>query len=270
MKRTIARIAILWGLPVGALLVGAIPGQASHEEFAVYENWAGAPTIRSDRWRGASDLGHERRREVNEDKLLMRFRREGGGLPGFFSNRLGFVNPFSVDQVEAEFRVRRLSVTGCDSSPSTARAVTIDLNKFNDGAGGPGDLTGDHFGRIRAERSSTDPDNTLTIRALIQRCSNPACSDAPAVVGPVTLGQVRVHKKFRLRLIWDSVGNRFLAGLDANPEVPLPYNLAHMRNANVPFGFIRIQHLPASCPEASGDAELEVREVRTNASAVIP
>ena len=179
MKETTRRLGILGFLVGGVLFLEPMPAWASHEAFATYEDWTTAPTIRSDRWFGTSDLGHERLREVNEDKFLMRFRREGGGPPGFFSNRLGFVNPSSVDQMEAEFRVRHLTVTGCDSGPSTARAVAIDLNKFNDG-NGPG-LTGDHFGRIEARRASTDPDNTLTIRALIQRCSNAACSDAPSV-----------------------------------------------------------------------------------------
>lgn len=272
MKETTRRLGVLGLFVGGVLLLGPTPTRAGHEAFATYEDWTTAPTIRSDRWVGTSDLGHERLRKVKEDKLLMRFRREGGGPPGFFSNRLGFVNPSSVDQVEAEFKVRRLTVNGCDATSSTARAVAIDLNKLNDGAGGPG-LTGDHFGRVLAFRrsDSTDPANTLTVQALVLRCDNAPCSIATNVSGPVTLGQVQIKKKFRLRLVWDAPNAQFLAGLNDDPNVSLPYLPGpNAPPANVPFAFIRIQHLPAPCTEASGDAEIEVREVSTNQSAVIP
>jgi len=263
--RCIGIIALVVGV---VLPLGPAPGDASHEAFATYEDWTTAATLRGDRWSPGSDAGQEIEREVKDDKLLMRFRREGGGPPGFFSHRLGFVNPSSVDQVEAEFRIRHLTVTGCDSSPSTARAVAIDLNRFSDLGPDvvrpPGSLTGDHIARILTFRTSdsADPEGTLSVEARLFRCNNPACSLFTLVAGPVALAQVRIHRKFRLRLVWDDPGDQFFAGLDTNLDVALAYpDLANRRAANVPFALIRIQHLPADCPGASGDAEIEVREV---------
>ena len=122
------------GLLVGSALLLPGPARASHEALAVYEDWSTAATMRSDRWFGASDLGHERLRKVAGDKLVIRFRREGGtgsdlGATGFFSHRLSFSSPGVVDAVEAEFRVRDLSATGCPANPtaSIARAAAIDL-----------------------------------------------------------------------------------------------------------------------------------------------
>ena len=285
-KTRYAALALLVGL---LLLPGPRPGEAGHEPFAVYEAWTTAPTIRADRLIGSGDFGHEIEREVKDDKLVMRFRREGAtssdaGATGFFSNRLIVLNPLSVDQLEAHFRVRRLTVTGCPANPtpSTARAAAIDLNRFSDLAPeairSPGDLTGDHVARVLAVRTSDapDPEGQLQVQALLFRCNNAPCSSTTPVAGPVTLGQVAVHEKFRLRLIWDGPGNQFLAGLDDAPDVSLPYpGTANSRSANVPGTLLRVQHLPANCTVASGgptvaDTEIVVKEVLTNASAVIP
>src|SRR6266581_3170862 len=162
------------------LLLGPKPLEAGQEPFALYEDWTTAPTIRSDRWNGGGDFGQETEREVRGDKLLMRFRREGGtgsdsGSTGFFSNRLNLVNPRSVDQMEVEFRVRDLIVTGCpvNATASIGRAAAIDLTRISDLPPGtpsaPGDLTGDYIARVEARRlsDSTDPEEVLTVRALL-------------------------------------------------------------------------------------------------------
>ncbi|MEK7216511.1 MAG: hypothetical protein AAB289_13035, partial [Chloroflexota bacterium] len=272
-----------------SLLALSWPATAGHEPFGTYEDWTTATTIRADRWFGSGDLGLETRRELNGEKLRMSFRKEGGtasdvGSTGFFSNRLNIVNHLSVDQLEAHFRVRRLTVTGCPANPtpSTTRAAAIDLNRFSDLAPvairAPGDLPGDHVARVLAVRTSDapDPEGQLQVQALLFRCNNAPCSSATPVAGPVTLGQVAVHEKFRLRLIWDAPGNHFLAGLDDTPDVSLPYpGAANSRSANVPAALLRVQHLPANCTVASGGptvthAEMQVREVRTNLSAIVP
>lgn len=271
------------------MLFGPAPLEAGQEPFALYENWTTAATIRSDRWNGGGDLGHETEREVRGNKLLMRFRREGGtgsdsGSSGFFSNRLNLLNPLSVSQLEVELRVRDLTVTGCpiNATASIARAAAIDLTKMSDLPPGtpsaPGDLTGDYIARVEVRRlsDSTDPEEVLTVRALLFRCNNPGCSSTTTVGVPVILGQVQTRQVFRVRLLWNPDSSEFRAGLDTNPDVSVPYPPAsNARPANSPFALLRVQHLPANCRMASGgptvaDAAIEVREVRTNASAVIP
>jgi hypothetical protein len=286
---TTTRNALL-ALAAGALvLLGTRPGDASPEPFALYEDWTTAATIRSDRWAAAGDFGQETEREVRGDALSMRFRRAGGtgsdaGAAGFFSNRLVFVNPLSVTQMEVDLKVTDVTVTGCpaNGTASVARAATIDLNRISDLAPGtpsaPGDVTGDHIARVEVRRlsDSTDPDGVLTVRALLFRCNNGPCTSSTVDGSPVVLGQVATHKVFRIRLGWDPVNNEFRAGLNDDPDVSVPYPAtANARPANAPFAALRIQHLPANCTVASGgptvgDAEIEIRSVRTNASAVIP
>ena len=289
MNGTTQRQWILGVLVGGTLLFGSTPSRANGEPLATYEDWTTAATIRADRWVGGSDFGHERRREVHADTLLMRFRREGGtdsdvGATGFFSNRLSFRNPGQVEGMEVELRVRDVSVTGCpaNATASIARAAAIDLTRISDlppeTPSAPGDLTGDHIARVEVRRlsDSTDPAGVLTVRALLFRCNNPGCASNTVVGTPIVLGQVLTHRWFRLRLIWNRDGDEFRAALDDQADVSLPYPPeANARPANSPFALIRTQHLPANCTVGSGgptvgDAEVEVRTVRTNASAVIP
>jgi hypothetical protein len=248
---------------------------------------ADQPTIHSDRWFGSSDLGHERLRTVKEDKFVMRFRREGGtdfdaGSTGNFRNRLLFANP-AVAAAEAEFMVRDLVVTGCPANPTASSSrVRIELLKFSDLNPAvirpPGDRTGDYVGRVYAFRTSdsTDPDGLLTVGAILFRCNNGPCSASTTIAGPIALGQVALKKWFRMRLAWDAPASQSRAGLNSDPEVMLPYNpLANSRPGNGPYALLGIQHLPANCTMTSGgptvgDAEITVRKVWTNASAVIP
>ena len=283
-----ARTRVLTILVGSSLFVGSAFSGARSEPLALYEDWKGAPTIRSDRWDGGGDFGQETERAVRDDKLVMRFRKEGGtssdsGSSGFFSNRLLFANPGAVDAVEAEFRVHDLTVTGCPANPapSTARVVRIDQLKFSDLDPSvirpPGDRTGDYIARVRAARTSDSgaAEGMMDVTAQLFRCNNPPCS-AATTIAQAELGQVTLQKKFRVRLTWDSSANQFRAGLDDDPEVSLPYAPAvNRRSGNGPFVLLGIQHLPANCTAASGgptvgDAEIEVREVWTNASAVIP
>src|SRR5207237_7565322 len=146
---------------------------------------------------------------------------------GFFSNRLSFRSPRQVDQMEVELRVRDVSVSGClgNATASIARAAAIDLTRISDlppeTPSAPGDLTGDHIARVEVRRlsDSTDPAGVLTVRALLFRCNNPGCASTMLVGAPVVLGQVRTHRWFRVRLIWDPNGNEFRAGLDDDPDV---------------------------------------------------
>ncbi len=269
------------------LLLGARPDAARAEPVAIYEDWSTAATLRADRWTASSDLGLETEREVHGDTLHMRFRRAGGtgsnSDASFFSNRLNLLNPLSVTHLEVELKVKDVSVTGCPANvtPSITRAA-IDLNRINDLAPGtplpPGDITGDHIARVEVRRlsDSTDPAGVLTVRALLFRCNNAACTSSTVVGTPLVLGEVTTHERVNIRLSWDAAGNTFHAGLNQSPDVLVPYPPAvNARPANSPFATLRVQQLPANCTVASGgptvgDAEIEVRRVWTNASAVVP
>jgi hypothetical protein len=276
------------GLTVVLAALSTTRTHAAHEDLAVYEDWTGGTVIRGDRWFGGSDAGLERRREIQDDKLVMRLRRAGGtasdvGATGFFSNRLNLARPLTVDALEVEFRVRNVEVTRCDanSTPSLARAAAIDLNRINDlGPGAPrvpGSVAGDHIARVEAFRASnsTARNGILAVRGIVFRCNDAGCTSS-TVLTQAPLGEVKRGAPFRLRLVWDQAGHRFLAGLNQHADVPLPYAAdVHRRDPNAPAALIRIQHLPANCTAGSGgpttaDAETEVRQVLTNASALIP
>lgn len=273
--------AALFAVLLGTLLLTPTPGQAGHEAFGVYDDWS-QPTIRSDRWRGVEDFGgQEVKREVQGDKLQMRFRLEGGTFSDtgafFADNFLLVTNPLSVDQLEAEFQVKALTVTGCPANPtaSRARAARLLITRFNDGTStGPGDRTGDHFGLIVARRDSnaTEEPGILLVSGSVLRCTDPGCTDTSDVAFIVLPQTVQVGEPFTLRLIWDQPMRRFLLGVGTDPEVPLNYAASDTAPAVLPFAGVQIAHTAANCragPTAV-DAETEVGVVQTNVSAIIP
>lgn len=268
---------------VSMVMMGTIPAQASHEPFGIYEDWSTSPTMRSDRWGGSVDSAQEIKREVSKrlNQLTMRLRKEGAtasdsGITSAF-HRLSFVNPLSVDQVEAVFKVKSLTVTGCAANitPSRVRPVQVTLFKFNDGSStAPGDLTGDYFGRIQVNRNgnSLDPPGTMQVQAFVFRCLEQTCSIASIVSSFFFPNLISVAQEFTLRLIWDAPNSRFLAGVGPGPDVALPYPPA--ATVGPPSGKlsdIRINGMAANCTTGPTvtDAEIEVDEVHTNTSATI-
>jgi hypothetical protein len=277
------RASGILGLCVAASLAfGIMSAAGSHEPFAVYEDWSDGK-IHRERWRGGVSFGGlEVKTEAKPGKLRMRYRIEGGtgsnaGTTSLLESFLSFANPPSVDQVEAEFKVRKLTVTGCGANPTASRArpARIFLARFNDGTStGPGDRTGDHFGFVQAFRDSSSPDakGILRIVGFVLRCTNPLCSSS-TIFSVVELPQtVKVGKLFRLRLIWDPPNDQFLAGLNENPDVPVPYAASDAAPAASPRAGLDIVHTGASCTSDAGgptevDTETEVHTVRTNNSA---
>ncbi len=250
--------------------------------FGIYEDWS-SPTIRSSRWIVATDRAHEARREVLGHHLLMRYRLEGSttagdaGLRGA-SMRILASNPGVIDRIDAHFQVDSYAVTGCEANPLTTRVrpVAISLSKFNDGSStGPADMTGDHFVRVIVNREAftTDPEGMLTVQAFLFRCIDSVCSNAISSIFNLDMGKVLVGEPFSLRARWNAATNRFLVRLNDNPPVVLEYpsNL-NAGPAAVPFADVRMQSVNANCTAGPTvtDAQIKVREILTNVSAVIP
>ncbi|MEK7216512.1 MAG: hypothetical protein AAB289_13040, partial [Chloroflexota bacterium] len=254
-----------------ALPVLGRPAQAAHEPLAIYEDWRSAKTIRSDRWAGRDDPAQEVERDVRGHKLLMRHRRQGvttAGNAGFVGafNVMSLSNPAAIDQMEVEFKIRQAVVVGCAANAFTRlRPAAISLNTFNDGSS-PG-LTGDHFIRVLVNREAVtgDPEGVLTVQAAVFRCIDAVCSNAISNVFNMAVGTVMVGENFTLRAVWDEPNNRFLVGIDDQPDVVLAYNpLLNQRPARVPFADVRMQSVVANCSAAPAlnDAEITVGEVR--------
>lgn len=84
---------------------------------------------------------------------------------------------------------------------------------------------------------------------------------------------VRLGERVQLRLVWDAPNSRFLAALDDGPDVPIPYPPAlHVGPARVPVADLRIHAVTANCSAGAvvSDTLIEVGDVATNASAVVP
>lgn len=283
MEKKMLVLGVMGLCVVSVLLMRPIQGRASHEGFAVYEDWS-AQTIRSDRWRGIETPGggQEIKREVSKDRLHMGYRMEGdtssnsGTRVSANNLNLSPRNPTAIDQIEADFEVASMVVTGCAANPRASEAAAARLNfaKFNDGTStGPGDRTGDHFAAILARRfsNSADADGILRVVGRLSRCNTATCSET--TFSEVNLPQtVKVRDRFTLRLVWDAPNDRFLYGVDANPDEPLSYMVSDAAPAIGPFVSLGMLHFAANCNESPtvAGAEIEVTEVRTNSSAVIP
>lgn len=251
--------------------------------FGVYEDWT-SPTIRSDRWIGRTDQAYETRLEVLGHHLLMRYRLEGltGSNTGFRGamHRIVALSPV-IDEIEANFQIKSYTIIGCEANQlptgTRVRPVMISLWKFNDGtSSSPGDMTGDHFVRVIVNREAftTDPEGVLTVQAFLFRCIDATCSNAISNVFNLDFGKIRVGKPFSLRAMWEKNNYRFLVGFNSNPDIVLAYDPALDKGParNSYAADIRQQLVNATCiagPTVT-DAEIKVREIYTNVSAIIP
>ena len=283
-KRSLIRTALVLGtlLPLG----WPIAGKASHENFAVYEDWS-QTTIRGDRWLGGESFGgQEVKREVlsssRHKRLIMRLRRvgqtasnTGSALSGVF---LGVSKPTTVDEIAATFTVTSLDMTTCAANntgaATRARPSRLLLARFNDGTGSSGNRTGDHFAGIQAQRdgSSTDAEGVLRVTGFLNRCTNADCSTSTTVSFVVLQDTVTVGAAFTLQLVWDKPMHQFLFTLNDLAPVPLPYTASDSAEAIVPFVNLDASHTTANCTAGAVavDSTTLVGTVRTNSSAVIP
>ncbi len=278
------------GETVSQSLTVHVDGTPPVPALAIYEDWTSG-LIRSDRWQGGEGFGgQEARREIGLDpfgnfKLKLRFRREGstGSDVGNGSSDmfLNVTRPTTVTEIEADFRVKTLSMNTCAAnnagSITRARPARLLLARFNDGASsGAGDATGDFRAGVQEQRngSTADPEGVLQVAGSISRCSNAACSATTTPVISVLPTTVSVGETHNLKLIWDSPNNQFLFDLDnSGTPTALPYNPAsNVKPAAVPFVDIDVFHSTANCTAGAVtiDSTTVVGTVRTDASAVIP
>jgi hypothetical protein len=274
---------------VGALVVTGtvalmVAAGAAAEPFVTYEDWRTDDHVRRDRWAITATPAQEVRSEQAGHALRLRLRREGGTASdvGFAvaALRAAMASAQAVDQIEATFVVKSMTVSACDGVPtsfSSALPAVITLNKLYDGTPrGPGQLTGDHLAILRALRmvGSTDPPGALRIQAGVFRCIDAVCSDAYSITGGVVElpDLVFVGEAFTLRLVWDEANRRFRVSLDNGPERDVPYPDTLTPAPGVPLAMVSMTAAGANCTAGAGvsDAETEVRTVRTNAGAVIP
>jgi hypothetical protein len=138
-------------------------------------------------------------------------------------------------------------------------------------------MTGDHGVTVHVYRESNSPDleGTLRFRAFIGRCIDAICSDAFSIPGGVVNlpGTAVVGKPFTVRAVWDAPNNRFLVGAGDDPDVPISYPAgANQQSAGVPFVDVRSLNVNANCTSGASDTDttLEVGQIRTNTSAIMP
>jgi hypothetical protein len=272
-------VALIFGILMFPSLVYCQIG--GEQPWGVYENWNGSQ-IRADRWRGRSDLALEVKREIAKSQLVMRYR-----VAGSTSSNTGFINGYhriyamnaaNINQIEADIKIKRSTITGCAENPGLTRIrpAAISLNKFNDGSSaGPEGMIGDHIARVLVNRESdtSDPPGIFTAQAFLFRCTDSDCINGDSIAQALDMGKVREGKWFTLRAIWDESNNRFLVRLNNEPDVILSYD-SKLNNgpAITPFADVRMQMVAGNCAEGPTemDAEIIVDQVRTNESAVIP
>jgi len=287
MNRTLRRLGCA-ALAVAGLALGwngaqAAGGGSLDPSFVLYEDWTSAPLMRPDRWLATDNGALDIRREVKGHALVMRSRRPGGTASdvGFAGarHRLVFSNPTAIDRIGVIVDVRTLELSACATNPNQPSLgyTAITLNRFNDGSGGPGNMTGDHLLSINGYRDtrSTDPDGVLRFRGVILRCIDAVCSNAISIPGGVVdlPTTAQVGTRFAMRVVWDSANNQIFIGAGDDPDVALPYpSQVNQKPAGVPFADIRTQLVAANCTSGATATEttLAVPNVYTNAAAIIP
>jgi hypothetical protein len=271
-------------------------GQILNEPWGIYEDWRSG-LIRASHWKGVDDPALEINREIKGvwipyirgfmlGGLVMRYRFAGSTASdtnyssGFNRMRLG--NPVQVSQINqfaADFKILKYTIKGVSGNPtpSANRPAAINLSKFNDGtSSGPGDMTGDCGVRVRVYRfsNSSDPPGLFRVQAWVFRCRDAGCTAADTPVDLPNIATVEAGKWFTLRAVWDEPNDRFLVGVNNEPDVVLSYNavLNNVKPAVQPAADIRMQGVAANWTGGAGetDAEVVVGRVRVNQSALLP
>ena len=270
----------------GLVLAGLVslwpaPGGASQASLGVYEDWRESSTLRSDRWLVREDgLNQEVALGLQGHRLIMRHRRQGqtasdtGATSGIQALLLTRTRA-NIDQIEVDLRVSNIEVTGCPDNPGSTVVLParVAVGTFNDGTPGA-NQTGDHFIRVLASAPADgiDASSLLTVQGALVRCISPDCT----VSGPVSsveLARLPLARQFTLRAAWDRPNHRVLVGVNDDPDVELAYDPAlDVADARVPFAAVRSEVVTANCTAGPtvADVQLEVSEVRTNTSAIVP
>lgn len=272
--------AVWTGLLVAGLFALWPTSDAASEPLGVFEDWRGSPTMRSDRWFVREDgQNQELAVGIQGHRLIMRHRREGatGSNVGAVNSVQALLaqNPANTNRMEVEVQVRKLEVRGCADNPglTVVRPARLAVAAFNDGTPGPG-VVGDYFIQllVSAPVDSADRTSLLIAQADIMRCITADCGGTTSI-SSVGLATFPVSKSFTLRAAWDRPNNRFLVGVNNDPDVELTYDPAlDTQTARVPFTAVRTAMVTANCAAdpTVADVEIAVGEVRTNLSAVIP
>ena len=288
MKR-ITFLAVFVALALGGLMLPSLVSGQVYGPWGIYEDWS-KELIRPDRWIGSNDPGLEVKREIKKIKvpethgfvngeLVMRYRAAGSpsfpaGVVNGGAQRLTIkgVPAERITQMEADFRIKKYTLTG-GCGTTRVRPAAITLSKFNDGTPGEGAI-GDHFVRINAERrwNDTFPEGQFVVTAHIWRCGDVECIGGNMVAFNPLIGFVTAEEWFTLRVNWDPLNNRFLVGLNNGTDKALYYGASDTLPAKEPRADIRMQVNAQNCLNGptEADTEIQVGEVRTNESAVIP
>jgi len=276
----------------GFLVPVPASGQFLNEPWGIYEDWSSG-IIRSEYWIGRNDPGLEVKREIQRgfapgffhfpwNTLVMRYRMSGsnsstGYIDG--ANRMLAKKAAQINQFSAYFKIRKYTIKGIsDDSRTRIRPAIITLQTFNDGSStGTGDMTGDYALRIVVNRNwnSPDPVGDFRIDAFIFRCPDSVCSASPTppVITIPNISTVKVGTWFSLRAVWDAPNDRFLVGVNNEPDVVLSYSSGlNVKAAGQPAADVRMQVRAAdrNGQFAEGDVETEVGLIRTNQSALLP
>ena len=281
MNPSAKRLAWTGLVVAGFVSLWPSPAPAGHEAVGVYEDWGGSSTLRSDRWLVREDGQNEEiALGIQGHRLTMRNRREGatasdagsvGGVQALLARNLS-----NIDRMEADLRVRNLEVSGCAANPgqTLVRPALLAVSAFNDGTSDAGQ-TGDHAIQVQVNGpiDTVDAASVLTVQANVVRCLNAACTIGSSPVFALGIATLPISTPFTLRAAWDRPNHRFLVGVNADPDVELAYDAAlDTANARVPFASVRTAVVTANCTagHTTADVEVEVGEVRTNVSAIVP
>ena len=254
-----------------ALLAG--PG---HAQFVLYDSF-GTGVIDETLWTGASAEGTfnaptaEYRRLVENASLRLTLVSWGNtssdsgvvvSRQGLNMKQLGtlggsgFVNGLSarVTVLDADAQ----DCPGNSSDVSRARAHLIGWF-FNDGAGGPGNATGNILAALHVQK---DNDGVNRIEADLYRCPNPDCIGGlliPLSGNPATFATTwSPNVALNLKLVWDQANGRFkftvTDPLTLDAEVQIITYAGTVTDAGPPTSFdfkaVRVQNYVENCTAA--------------------
>jgi len=207
-------------------LIGPRSGYAA-TPMSLYDDFSGG-TIDPAKWQNLEAV-----REIRNGRLVSTLR--VGGPPWNPENNLHFINPTAIQSFQADVRLNAYT-----PPPGGHVKVRLEGSYYNDGTGGPGNLTGDVLAQLYTRGDSTG----VSIKYQVIKCLIPTCmglNGATVLVGPTTVKPAALGEVHTLAIAWD--GSVFTFTVDGTATVvdPKPLQPIVRATPNVPFKLLQSQ-----------------------------
>jgi hypothetical protein len=226
------------------------------ESLSLYDTFD-APNISKNKWlggEGASSLGLESTRAIQNGQLLLRSRSKGGtGSDTGVSSNFVFLSvpdPEAVTEMKATITLTSVNDLACSSNsmPTLSFGALIG-SFFNTGTPSNGDQTNDVVAAIGISQDSTrqTAGKNPHVGFLVIQCTDSSCTSFNQIAAQ-GLGSIALGSSATVFMEWDQTNHQFIFQRDSNAAVNSSYGvLPDTSSPGLPFKNVEVNNNVASC-----------------------